>query len=80
MASNKPFSEELKYICSDTWNKILHHRFIIEIQQDILPLDKFIFYLKQDQIFLYEFCNLLERGTRIANTAKEIEWFENLIN
>lgn len=80
MNSNKQFSEELKNSCSETWNKILHHRFILEIQQDILSIDKFIFYLKQDQIFLNEFCNLLETGARIANTTKEIEWFENLIN
>ncbi len=80
MISSKPFSDELKHCCSETWNKILYHRFILEIQQNILPLNKFIYYLKQDQIFLIEFCNLLETGARIANTKEEIEWFKNLYN
>jgi thiaminase (transcriptional activator TenA) len=80
MISNIPFSEELQRSCFEIWNKILNHRFIFEIQQDILPLHKFIFYLTQDQIFLTEFCKLLQTSANIADTKEEIELFENLIN
>ena len=80
MISNNPFSEELQRSCFEIWNKILNHKFIFEIQQDILPLNKFIFYLKQNHIFLTEFCKLLQTSANIANTTEEIELFETLIN
>jgi len=54
------FSDALKQHSIKTWNKILSHSFITEITMDILPLDKFTFYLKQDNIFLKEFCNFLQ--------------------
>ena len=59
VVSNVSFSDELKSINIDKWNKILSHKFIIEIAEDTLPIDKFVFYLKQDQIFLNSFCDLL---------------------
>ena len=43
------FTDVLKEYSIETWQKILNHRFIIELSKDILPLNKFIFYLKQDQ-------------------------------
>ena len=61
VVSNVSFSDELKSINIDKWNKILSHKFIIEIAEDTLPIDKFVFYLKQDQIFLNSFCDLLAR-------------------
>ena len=53
------FADELKLSVTETWKKILNHKFINEIYNDTLPIDKFIFYLKQDQIFLDEFCRFL---------------------
>ena len=44
----------------NTWNKILNHTFLIEISTNALPIDKFVFYLKQDRIFLIEFCSLFQ--------------------
>jgi thiaminase/transcriptional activator TenA len=54
------FADDLKQSCIDTWNKILNHTFLIEISTNALPIDKFVFYLKQDLIFLIEFCNFLQ--------------------
>jgi thiaminase/transcriptional activator TenA len=54
------FADDLKQSCIDTWNKILNHQFLIEISTNALPIDKFIFYLKQDRIFLIEFCSFLQ--------------------
>ena len=53
------FADELKQSSIKTWKGILNHRFVVEIYNDILPVDKFVFYLKQDQIFLKEFCRFL---------------------
>ena len=55
------FADVLKQYSIETWQKILNHRFIIELSKDILPVNKFLFYLKQDTISLKSsrnFCNL----------------------
>jgi thiaminase/transcriptional activator TenA len=73
------FSDVLKQHSIETWNRILNHSFIIEISMDILPLDKFTFYLKQDNIFLKEFCNFLQIAKQKSNSPKMREWFNGLI-
>jgi thiaminase (transcriptional activator TenA) len=74
------FSEELKSTNIDKWNKILSHKFIIEIAEDTLPIGKFVFYLKQDQIFLNSFCDLLAAAARITYDKQTKLWFESLIH
>lgn len=73
------FSEELKHNNIDTWNKILNHKFFIEIAENTLPLIKFTFYLKQDKIFLRAFCDLLTTASTIAYDTKTKLWFEALL-
>lgn len=76
---NMSFSEKLKHNNIDAWNKILNHNFITEIAENVLPIIKFIFYLKQDKIFLRAFCNLLTMAS-IITYDKEIKlWFEALM-
>lgn len=73
------FSEKLKHNNIDTWNKILNHNFITEIAENVLPIIKFIFYLKQDKIFLRAFCNLLTMASTITNDKEIKLWFEALM-
>lgn len=77
---NMSFLEDLKHINKVKWSKILNHRFIAEIAKDILPIDKFIFYLKQDQMFLESFCNLLAVAASIAYDSQTKLWFEGLLD
>lgn len=72
------FSEKLKHNNIDTWNKILNHNFITEIAENVLPIIKFIFYLKQDKIFLRAFCNLLTMASTITYDKEIKLWFEAL--
>lgn len=73
------FSEKLKHNNIDTWNKILNHDFITEIAENVLPIIKFIFYLKQDKIFLRAFCNLLTMASTLTNDKEIKLWFEALM-
>jgi thiaminase (transcriptional activator TenA) len=73
------FPDALKQHSIKTWNKILNHSFLTGISMDILPLDKFTFYLKQDNIFLQEFCNFLQVAKQKSNSSKMREWFDGLI-
>jgi thiaminase/transcriptional activator TenA len=79
MTSTISFSEDLKHGNIDTWNKILNHRFIIEISNDTLPMSKFIFYLKQDQLFLESFSNLLATAATVASDEDTRVWFQGLV-
>lgn len=76
---NMSFSEKLKHNNIDAWNKILNHNFITEIAENVLPIIKFIFYLKQDKIFLRAFCNLLTMASTITYDKEIKLWFEALM-
>jgi thiaminase (transcriptional activator TenA) len=74
------FAHELKLHAIETWDNILTHRFVNEISMDVLPLDKFVFYLKQDHIFLKEFCNFLQTAKQKSEETKIKEWFDSLFD
>ena len=73
------FADDLKQSCIGTWNKILNHTFLIEISTNALPIDKFIFYLKQDRIFLIEFCSFLQAVKQKSNDVHLAKWFDSLL-
>ena len=45
-------TERLRRECDTTWEKIINHRFIIELYEGFLPLEKFRFYILQDYNYL----------------------------
>lgn len=76
-------AESLKNKCIRQWQTLLSHKFIMEMENDSLPLEKFVFYLKQDHIFLKEFCNFLLNAKQKAafkeeDNPKLVEWFDSL--
>jgi thiaminase/transcriptional activator TenA len=73
------FAEDLKQSCIGNWNKILNHTFLIEISTNALPIDKFIFYLKQDRIFLIEFCSFLQALKQKSDDVNLAELFDKLL-
>jgi thiaminase/transcriptional activator TenA len=58
MATADP-ADELKKYHAKYWNDLLSHKFILEMAADSLPIEKFAFYLRQDHVFLKEFCAFL---------------------
>jgi thiaminase/transcriptional activator TenA len=73
------FADDLKQSCIDTWNKILNHTFLIEISTNALPIEKFVFYLKQDRIFLIEFCSFLQAVKQKSHDVHLAELFDKLL-
>jgi thiaminase/transcriptional activator TenA len=74
------FADNLKQSCIDTWNKILNHQFLIEISTNALPIGKFVFYLKQDRIFLIEFCSFLQAVKQKSHDDVHLaEWLDKLL-
>lgn len=72
------FADTLKQHSIDTWQKILSHRFVMELSSEILPLNKFVFYLRQDHYFLEEFSIFLHSAKQKTNDNKLKEWLDSL--
>ena len=72
------FACELKLNAREIWQKILNHRFIIELCNDILPVNKFLFYLYQDHYFLEEFSNFLQSAKQKSTDDKMKKWLDSL--
>jgi thiaminase len=73
--------EKLKQTCVAEWNLLLdynNNKFIAEMANDSLPVEKFIFYLKQDHAFLKEFCSSLLRLRDAVEDPSLKTWFEGL--
>ena len=74
-------AEKLKQSCIAEWNFLLdynNNRFIAEMTNDSLPVEKFIFYLKQDHAFLKEFCSFLLRLRDAVGDPSLKAWLEGI--
>ena len=72
------FADTLKQQSIDTWQKILSHRFVMELSSEIPPLNKFVFYLRQEHYFLEEFSKFLHFAKQKTNDNKLKEWLNSL--
>lgn len=64
------------------WDAYLHHKFVKELEAGTLPQENFLFYLKQDYIFLINYAKAFARLGINADTAKELRFamkFQNYI-
>ena len=71
-------ADELKQYHIKYWNDLLSHRFILELAANSLPIEKFTFYLRQDHIFLKEFCSFLLIARQKSTDQKLKIWFDSL--
>ena len=72
------FADTLKQHSIDIWQEILSHSFVRELSSEILPLNKFVFYLRQDHYFLGEFSKFLHSAAQKTNNNKLKEWLDRL--
>ena len=74
------FYRILKREVEPIWEKIHGHPFIVEMSKGQLPTSKFKFYLKQDHMFLREFCRFLAMVIVKSRTIEQMKWFSDLLN
>ena len=72
------FADTLKQHSIDTWQKILTNKFVMEISSEILPINKFVFYLRQDHYYLGEFSKFLHCAKQKTDDIKLKEWLDSL--
>lgn len=74
-------AEYLKQSCIAEWNLLLNYnsnKFIAEMATESLPVERFIFYLKQDHAFLKEFCYFLLKLRDAVENPSLKTWCEVL--
>ena len=72
------FADEMKQCSNEKWQKILNHKFVIELSKGVLPLNKFLFYLKQDHYFLQEFAKVVKFAKQKTTDNLMKDWLESL--
>ncbi len=72
------FANEIKQCSIEKWQKILNHKFVIELSKDVLPMNKFLYYLTQDHYFLQEFAKLVLSAKQKTTDIQMKEWLERL--
>ncbi|HEY6535078.1 MAG TPA: thiaminase II [Candidatus Nitrosocosmicus sp.] len=73
------FANEMKQYSIEKWQKILNHKFVIELSKDVLPMNKFLFYIKQDHYFLQEFAKIVLFTTKQKTMDIKMKtWLESL--
>ncbi len=64
------------------WDDYLHHNFVKKLQNETLARENFLFYLKQDYIFLIQYAKCYALLALNANNTKELRFamkFQNYI-
>ena len=74
------FSDELRQRAATTWAKEKAHPFVTGIGDGTLPLDNFRYYMRQDYVFLIEFCRAISLAVAKARTLEDMGWFAQMIH
>ena len=74
------FSDELRQRAASTWDKEKAHAFVTGIGDGTLPLDNFRYYMRQDYVFLIEFCRAISLAVAKARTLEDMGWFAQMIH
>ena len=74
------FSDELRSRAAPIWEREQSHSFVTGIGDGSLSLDKFRYYMRQDYVFLIDFCRAIALGVAKAPHMSDMGWFATLIH
>ena len=74
------FSDELRQTSADMWDREKQHPFVTGIGDGTLELEKFRYYMRQDYVFLIDFCRAISLATAKAKEAEDMSWFAKLLH
>jgi thiaminase (transcriptional activator TenA) len=69
------FHEMLKDAAQPIWEAILAHPFLQELGDGTLPHDRFLYFIRQDYLYLFEFARVLCVGGSKAEDLDTLEMF-----
>tara|TARA_Y100001960_G_scaffold288287_1_gene327188 strand:+ start:243 stop:902 length:660 start_codon:yes stop_codon:yes gene_type:complete len=74
------FSKYLRVQANELWEKEQSHPFIQEIGIGKLPLTNFQYFMKQDYIFLIEFCKVIAICVAKTEKISDMKFFSSLLH
>ncbi len=69
------FRELLKQAAQPIWDAILAHPFLKALGEGTLPHDRFLYFIRQDYLYLFEFARVLCLGGSKAEDLETLEMF-----
>jgi thiaminase/transcriptional activator TenA len=70
-----PFRDILRQAAQPIWEAILAHPFLKELGAGTLPHDRFLYFVRQDYLYLFEFARVLCLGGGKAENLETLEMF-----
>jgi thiaminase/transcriptional activator TenA len=80
MMGKRGFCERLRAGAAPIWRRELEHPFVRGLADGSLPMDRFRFYLRQDYIFLIEYCRVFALAAAKARDLATIGVFTRLLH
>jgi thiaminase (transcriptional activator TenA) len=69
------FRDMLKQAAQPIWQAILAHPFLKELGEGCLPHDRFLYFIRQDYLYLFDFARILCMGGSKAEDLDTLEMF-----
>ncbi|MCY4580461.1 MAG: thiaminase II [Chloroflexi bacterium] len=74
------FSEEMRRQCAEIWDTEHNHPLVSGIGDGTLELDKFRYYMRQDYIYLIDFCRVIALAAAKTQDVEDMGWFASLLD
>jgi thiaminase/transcriptional activator TenA len=75
VSTSRSAAELYRSECAAIWTSLHEHPFITELAAGTLPLEKFRFFLEQDDMYLLEYARCLAMGAAKSRTERELRYF-----
>jgi thiaminase/transcriptional activator TenA len=75
-----PASDGFRGECDRIWRGLHEHPFITELAEGTLALERFRFFLEQDNFYLEEYARCLAMGAAKSRTERELRYFTTDLN
>jgi thiaminase (transcriptional activator TenA) len=73
------FSDELRHAADDIWRAQHQHPFVLGIADGSLPIERFAFWVRQDYLFLIEYCRMFALAAARAPDLDTLRRFAELL-
>lgn len=74
------FSDDMRRECAKIWDTEHSHPLVTGIGDGTLELEKFQYYMRQDYIYLIDFCRVIALAVAKTPDVEEMGWFAKLLD
>ncbi|MBM3948553.1 MAG: thiaminase II [SAR202 cluster bacterium] len=78
--SPRSFTQGLRQKAAPLWEQEQSHPFLLGLGDGTLPLDRFRYYMRQDYVFLVDFCRVVALAAAKAGRVEDMAWFARLLH